>query len=91
MISPALSPVGSWITFVTDRPTGAGLSDVVLYDRKAASLVELPELNIPHRELNSVPIPDGRYPMFDSGRLTCLGERDLFQYVRHPIKLFTIP
>jgi hypothetical protein len=79
---PAISPDGRWITFVTDRPTGAGLSDVGLYDREAASLVELPGLNTPHRELNPVPSPDGQHLAFISNRPGGAGGKDLYLYDR---------
>ncbi|MFN9374988.1 MAG: TolB family protein [Planctomycetaceae bacterium] len=79
---PAISPDGRWITYVTDRPTGAGLSDVGLYDREAASLVELPGLNTPHRELNPVPSPDGQHLAFISNRPGGAGGKDLYLYDR---------
>ena len=45
--SPALSPDGRFIAFVSERISGEGGRDVYLYDRKAARLVSTPGLNSP--------------------------------------------
>jgi Tol biopolymer transport system component len=79
---PAISPDGRWMTFVSDRAQGAGLSDVWLFDREMGTLVDLPGLNTPHRELNPCPGPDGQKLVFVSDRPGGLGGKDLYLYDR---------
>src|SRR5207302_1396076 len=48
----AIGRAGRLLAFVTNRRSGAGLSDLALYDRQAAAFVPLDGVNTEHREIN---------------------------------------
>jgi Tol biopolymer transport system component len=50
--SPAFSPDGRWLVFVSERVRGAGERDLYLYDRTLGRLLPTPELNSPAEDFD---------------------------------------
>ena len=86
-----LSGDGRWLTFITNRAGGEGLSDVALYDRDQQALVPLPGVNSPHREINPALSADGRWLAFVSDRPGGAGGKDVFLYDRAAAALVALP
>ena len=65
---PTLSEDGRWIAFTTNAKDGAGQTDVRLYDRQTARVLELPGLNSAYTDTEPAISGDGRYIAFVSNR-----------------------
>jgi Tol biopolymer transport system component len=50
--TPALSPDGRFIAFVSERTAGAGERDIYLYDRQTSRLIPTPGLNSPQEDFD---------------------------------------
>src|SRR6516162_9052332 len=88
---PKISADGRWIVFVSNRKEGAGLSDIYLYDRKEAKLVDLPGLNSPFTDVEPSVSGDGNLIAFASDRPGGKGSRDIYLYDRAARKLVNLP
>lgn len=88
---PSLSGDGRWLAYVSNRPDGAGLSDLQLYDRTAGKLVEVPGLNAPGLDFTPSLSGDGNLIAFASDRPGCVGGRDVYLFDRKAGKLLPLP
>jgi Tol biopolymer transport system component len=88
---PALSGNGRWLAFASNRKRGAGLTDVYLYDRRDAKLLDLAPLNSRHQDTEPSLSADGNLIAFTSGRGGGRVGRDIYLFDRAAGKLLPLP
>lgn len=88
---PALSGDGRFLAFATNARDGAGLTDVVLYDRREGKRVALTGLNSGQMEVEPALSSDGRLIAFVSDRPGGSGGRDIYLFDRAEGKLLPLP
>jgi Tol biopolymer transport system component len=88
---PALSGDGSYLAFASNRPGGAGLTDIYLYDRKESKLVALPGLNSEQADSEPSLSHDGSLLAFTSERPDGMGGRDIYLFDRSAGKFLQLP
>lgn len=84
---PALNGDGRLIAFSSNRPGGAGLTDIHLYDRQEGKVVALPLLNSKHMDTQPSVSADGNLIAFVSDRPGGSGGRDIYLFDRAAGKL----
>lgn len=88
---PALSGDGRFLAFASNRRTGQGLTDVLLYDRQVGQLVTLPALNSKHLDAEPSLSGDGNLLAFVSDRPGGSGGRDIYLFDRSADKFLPLP
>jgi Tol biopolymer transport system component len=88
----SLSGRGDLVAFCAwDQPGQSGGWDVMLYDRRAASFVDLPGLNSADNEREVAISGDGRFLAFVSDRPGSLGLSDIYLYDRDVKQCVLLP
>lgn len=88
---PSLSHDGGILAHVSNDKSGAGLTDVRLYDSRTASIMAPPGLNSASSETDPAVSGDGRLIAFVSDRPGGRGGRDIYLYDRQTEKLVQLP
>jgi Tol biopolymer transport system component len=88
---PALSGDGRWLAFTSNRKDGVGLTDVYLYDRRDAKLVDLAPVNSRYQDTEPSLSADGNLIAFTSDRPGGRGGRDIYLFDRAAGKLLSLP
>jgi Tol biopolymer transport system component len=79
---PALSGDGRWLAFTSNRKDGVGRTDVYLYDRRDARLLDLAPMNSGHQDTEPSLSADGNLIAFTSDRPGGRGGRDIYLFDR---------
>lgn len=79
---PALSGNGRWLAFASVRKDGVGRTDVYLYDRQRAQLVDLAPMNSVYQDTDPSISADGNLVAFTSDRPGGPGGRDIYLFDR---------
>ena len=88
---PAISADGKRLAYVTNDKAGAGLMDIVLYDRASNAPLTPKDLNSAHREVEPALSGDGNLLCFSSDRPGGVGGRDLYLFDLQAGKLLDLP
>jgi Tol biopolymer transport system component len=88
---PALSGNGRFIAFASNRKGGAGLTDILLYDREVNKNLPLVELNSKFTEVEPSLNADGSLIAFASERPDGVGGRDIYLFDRASRKFLPLP
>jgi Tol biopolymer transport system component len=88
---PALSEDGRFLAYATNARTGAGLTDVFLFDRQENKVLPLPEMNSKAMDAEPSLSSDGKLVAFTSDREGGVGGRDIYLFDRGAGKLIALP
>jgi Tol biopolymer transport system component len=88
---PALSGDSRWLAFTSNRKGGAGLTDIYLYDRRDAKLLDLAPLNSRHQDTEPSLSADGNLIAFTSDRRGGRGGRDIYLFDRAAGQFLPLP
>jgi Tol biopolymer transport system component len=88
---PALNGDGRLLAFTSNRPDGAGLTDIYLYDRQESKVIALPQLNSKHMDAQPSVSADGNLIAFVSDRPGGSGGRDIYLFDRAAGRLVPLP
>ncbi len=88
---PALSGDGKLLAFTSNSPDGVGSVDIYLYDVKTSTVIELPAVNSPNRNVEPTLSQTGRWVAFSSDRSGGLGGRDIYVYDRASAAFVDLP
>ncbi len=88
---PCLSGNGRFLAFTSNAPGGAGLTDILLYDRTEAKVLSLKEMNSPGIDITPSLNEDGSLIAFVSDRSGGKGGRDVYLYDRPAKKFLDLP
>jgi len=92
---PAISSDGRWIAYTTNATSSASLTDILLYDRKAARAIAPTKLNSLYTDTEPSLNSDGRLLAFVSDRPATdppqSGTRDIYLYDRIAQCLLPLP
>lgn len=88
---PALSGDGKLLAYVTNSKSGAGLTDVFLFERVQGKVLTLPELNSKHMDAEPSLSGDGKLLAFASDRPGGQGGRDIYLFDREAGKFLPLP
>jgi Tol biopolymer transport system component len=87
----ALNGDGRFLACTTNARSGAGLTDIVLHDRREGKVVPLPGLNSAAMDVEPALNGDGSLIAFVSDRPGGSGGRDVYLYDRKAGKLLPLP
>lgn len=88
---PALSGDGRYLAYATNAKTGAGLTDVFLFDRQENKVLPLPEMNSKQMDAEPSLSNDGKLIAFTSDRAGGAGGRDIYLFDRGTSKFIALP
>lgn len=88
---PALSSDGRFLAYATNAKTGAGLTDVFLFDRQVNKVLPLPEMNSKAMDAEPSLSSDGKRIAFTSDRAGGAGGRDIYLFDRGTGKFIPLP
>lgn len=87
----AISADGNWVAFTTNAVEGRGMTDIWLYDRNAAAVLPLSNMNSPSMDSYPALSADGRLVCFASDRDGGMGGLDIYLFDRDMNQQIELP